>query len=183
MVIKLLRLGIVGLVMMAANAWAAGNSSFQGEVKDSTGKPVAGAEVHIKPRGEQTDLKITRTDSNGRYLSSAVPAGTYEVTLIVNGTVKASIHNSVAQAGKPTDLNFKLTGQVTTNNKKHTHMVYVPGETGSHMGGHWVEVNDTGDNGAATATAAGAQHLSGDAIKSFGNNTGSTGGQIGRAHV
>jgi hypothetical protein len=29
----------------------------------------------------------------------------------------------------------------TTDQKQGKHMVWVPAETGSHLGGHWVEVN------------------------------------------
>jgi Carboxypeptidase regulatory-like domain len=154
---KSLRIGFVGLIMSAVSAWAAG-STLQGEVKDSLGKAVAGAEVHIKAKDNSTS-KITRTDGSGRYMITGLPVTTYEVALFVNGAMKASISNSTTRADRPTDLNFKLTGKAASTNtgKKGTHMVYVPGETGTHLGGRWVEVSDTGDNGAALANDTGTK--------------------------
>jgi hypothetical protein len=59
----------------------------------------------------------------------------------------------------PTQLDFKLTGQYATNKpaKKHTHMVYVPAETGSNLSGRWVEVDDNA--GSSAAATAGTGHV------------------------
>src|ERR1051325_11161887 len=59
--------------------------------------------------------------------------------------------------------------------KKKTHMVYVPAETGSNLSGHWVEVDDqTGP--AATATSGNLQRGNGQMIRSFQSNSGSSSG-------
>ena len=50
---------------------------------------------------------------------------TYNVSLVINGQVKASIANAKTQAGKPAQLNFNVTGQMASA-KKHTHMVWLP---------------------------------------------------------
>ena len=71
---------------------------------------------------------------------------TYKAILVVSGQVKASIANAKTQAGKPTQLNFNLTGQ-TAPAKKHTHMVYMRPDIDTHIGGggSWVEVDDNGN--------------------------------------
>ena len=76
--------------------------------------------------------------------------------------LKASINNTRILADKPTELNFALTGKAASNQsaKKGKHMVYVPAETGSHLPGRWIEVDDNGDNDAA---------LAGDNIRKGGN--------------
>jgi hypothetical protein len=89
--------------------------------------------------------------------------GTYKVTLVVNGSVKASIMNAKTQFGKPTQLNFDLTAK-TASVKKHTHMVWVPPDTGTLIGGgRWVEVDDNGNPVNDTGTSN-VQKMSGSAL-------------------
>src|SRR6266436_6075157 len=155
-----LRIGFAGLIIFATAAWGApvGPSTLQGDVKDSKGQAVAGAEVHIQAKDGSNLQKIVRTDANGHYAVSKLPNTDYEVVLFVNGAIKATINNTKTFADKPTQLDFKLTGQYATNKpaKKHTHMVYVPAETGSNLSGRWVEVDD---NAGSSAAAAGTGHV------------------------
>src|SRR5688572_33475476 len=58
--------------------------SIVGNVTDSTGAAVPGATVTI----EQTETKLTRelvTDAAGAYHFTAVPSGTYNVTVTMTG--------------------------------------------------------------------------------------------------
>src|SRR5713226_4096921 len=130
-----LRIAFAGLMISAVAAWASpvGPTTLQGDVKDSNSQPVAGAEVHIQAKDGSGLQKIVRTDSNGQYGVSNLPATDYEVVLFVNGQIKASVNNAKALADKPTQLDFKLTAKFAANTpaKKHTHMIYVPAETGS----------------------------------------------------
>jgi hypothetical protein len=57
MLTKLLRMGIIGLMLYAANAWA-GPASIQGIVKDAQGKPVKGADVRIESRDGKKPSQI-----------------------------------------------------------------------------------------------------------------------------
>jgi hypothetical protein len=154
----LLRISFVGLLAVAVTAWASstpvGPSSVQGDVKDSKGQPVAGAELHIRAKDGTGFYRIAHTDASGRYGVSKLPNTDYEVILFLNGSIKASINNTKTFANKPTQLDFKLTGQYAAKKaKKHTHMVYVPAETGSNLSGRWVEVDDNSDTSAALAGA------------------------------
>lgn len=157
-----LRIGFVSLLALTVNTWAepvpVGPSIVQGDVKDSQGAPVLGAELHVRAKDGSGFYRIAHTDASGHYAVSKLPNTDYEVILFFNGSVKASINNAKTFANKPTQLDFKLTGSYAANKaKKHTHMVYVPAETGSHLGGRWVEVDDNSDIAAA---AAGANNLS-----------------------
>ena len=178
MTTKSLRICFATLLISAAAAWAgvpAGPARLEGDVKDSKGQPVAGAEVHIKGK-DGSQERIVRTDSRGHYGIDKLAVSDYEVVLFVSGQIKASLNNIKVLRDQPTQQNFKLTGQNATNTqKKHTHMVYVPGETGSHLGGRWVEVDDNGN--ANNASANNLQKANGGAIQSIQNNT--TGGMRG----
>jgi len=123
-----------------------GPASVQGFVKDAKGEPIKGAGVRIESRdGKQVSSTVT-TDPKGRYISQGLQPGVYQVTLLVNGTVKASIMNTQIKANQPTQLNFDLkpTSQAGNISKSGKHLVWVPGRTGSHIGGNWVEVEDDG---------------------------------------
>src|SRR5204862_6291676 len=156
-----LRISFAGLMISATAAWASpvGPATLQGDVKDSKGQAVAGAEVHIQAKDGSNLQKIVRTDANGHYVVSKLPNTDYEVVLFVNGSIKASINNTKTFADKPTQLDFKLTGQYAANKpaKKHTHMVYVPAETGSNLSGGWVEVADNAGTAAATVGSGGLE--------------------------
>src|ERR1044072_6977115 len=180
MIFKSLQLSLATLLISGIAAWAStpvGPARIQGGVKDSRGQPIAGAEVHIQAKDGSGLQKIVRTDAGGNYGCSKLPATDYEVVLFVSGKAKASINNAKLAADKPTQLDFKLTGTYAAagQQKKKTHMVYVPAETGSHLSGHWVEVDDqTGP--AATSTMGNLQRGNGQMIRSFQSNRGSSSG-------
>jgi len=145
MSIKSLQIGLTGLFLCVASAWAA-TSSIQGIVKDAKGQPIKNADVGIESKDGKQLFNTVKTDSSGRYISQGLPVGTYRVTLVVNGAVKASIANTTTKATNPTQLNFDLkpasTAQASAAKKTGTHKVWVPAMTGTHTGGRWVEVSD-----------------------------------------
>jgi len=123
---------------------ADGPASFQGFVKDAKGEPIKGADIRVESRDGKQVFSTVKTDLKGRYFSQGLQPGGYRVTLLVNGALKASIMNTQAKANQPTQLNFdfKSTSQAGNNTKGGKRMVWVPGRTGSHLGGNWVEVDE-----------------------------------------
>ena len=126
---------------------ANGSASIQGLVKDVKGEPVKDADVRIESRDGKQMFGTVKTDPKGRYISQGLQPGVYRITLLVNGTVKASILNTQTKANQPTQLNFdfKPKSQAGSIAKGGKHMVWVPARTGSHIGGNWVEVDDEGN--------------------------------------
>jgi hypothetical protein len=175
MFIKSLQIAFIGLVLLAASAWAA-PSVLQGIVKDPKGQPIKGADVRIEAKDGSKLFKAVKTDASGHYISDALPAGTYRVTLIVNGAVKASINNTKTKLGAPTQLNFDLkpgsTSQASGSAKKTKHMVWMPPKTGTHMGGRWVEVDD---NGGPAAGSQPVDSASGEQLQRQAPSAGSLG--------
>jgi hypothetical protein len=122
-------------------AWAGG--ALQGTVRDSGGHPIKGAEIRIQPRNGDV-AKVIQSDASGHYSSDGLAVATdYRVTLIVNGSVKASILNVRPGAERPAELNFDL---LPANKSSNGHMVWIPGQpTGTHLGaGHWAKVDENG---------------------------------------
>ena len=164
MFIKLLRIGVIGVMLCAATAWA-GPASIQGIVKDAKGQPIKGANVQVASRDGKQTYDTVKTDAKGRYISQGLPPGVYRVSLIVNGAVKTAISNTKTKPDESTVLNFDLkpvtAGQANTQQKTGKHMVWIPAETGSHMGGRWVEVDDNAASnaGALNVKRANAQSM------------------------
>ena len=161
---KSLVLTVVGILLVTFNA--AAGTSLEGVVKDPSGRPVKAADIRVEAKNFS---KLIRTDANGRYVCNGLGVGTYKVTLVQSGQVKASIANAKTQAGKATQLNFNLTGQMAPANKK-THMVFVKPDIDSHIGGGgtWVEVDEHGNPvGGSTGTGASSnvQTITGTAVQ------------------
>ena len=123
---------------------ADGAASIQGFVKDAKGEPIKGADVRVESRDGKQVFSTVKTGPNGRYISQGLQPGGYRVTLLVNGVVKASIMNTQTKANQPTQLNFDFQPKSQAGNiaRGGKHMVWVPGRTGSHLGGNWVEVDE-----------------------------------------
>jgi Carboxypeptidase regulatory-like domain len=149
MFFKSLQIGLMGLFLCGATAWAE-PASIQGVVKDAKGQPIKGADVRVESRDGKQLFSTVKTDAKGHYISEDLQPGVYRVSLVVNGAVKASITNT--KASQTTQLNFDLkpvaSGQAATGQKTAKHMVWMPPSTGSHTGGRWVEVEDGAADGA-----------------------------------
>lgn len=113
--------------------------------------------------------KTVKTDVNGHYVSDALPAGAYRVTLILNGAIRASIDSAKTKSGQPTQLNFDLkstsASQASGSIKKTKHKVWVPAGTGTHLGGSWVEVDDNATAPRSRANADRVDAVDGSALK------------------
>jgi len=174
---RLAKLVVFGFTIMAGNLWAA-TSAIEGIVKDPNGRPLSGVDIRIEAKN-QSFSTVVKSDAKGHYLCSALTAGvTYRVNLMVNGVVKASINNVKTKVGDPTQLNFDLRtnkgSQASAAAKKGKHFVWMPSQTGSHTGGRWVEVDDSGQ--ADTAGANNLQTVDGAALKKMQNYGGSVPG-------
>jgi len=151
MFIKSLQIGLMGFLLCAATAWA-GPASIQGVVKDAKGQPIKGADVRVESRDGKQLFNTVKTDARGRYISQGLQPGIYRVSLVVNGAIKSSITNTKTKSDQPTQLNFDLkpaaASQASAAGNSGKHRVWVPSNTGSHIGGSWVEVDDSGNAGA-----------------------------------
>jgi carboxypeptidase family protein len=147
------------LLLWAPGAWAFA-AALEGMVNAPDGRPIKNAQVRIEAKSGKFAKTIT-TDAKGHYFCDGLTTGTdYKVTLVVNGSVKASIVNTRTVAGKSTELNFDLR---QTKSSPKRHMVWVPQETGSHIGstnGSWVEVDENGQvvNNNPEVIRAGSQY-------------------------
>ena len=141
-VIRVVAISFVSFCLMLT-AQAAGEATLSGIVKGVSGRSIQGAEIRIQGKDANKIGRI-HTDANGHYSYPALETGTYSVTLVVDGTVKALINNVRTNAGEIQTLNFDLQGGAAARPfAKGKHYVWIPHQTGSHLG-VWVEVEDDG---------------------------------------
>jgi len=182
MFIKSLQIGFVGFLVCAATALA-GPASIQGIVKDAKGQPIKGADVRVESRDGKQLFNTVKTDGKGRYISQGLKPGVYRISLVVNGAVKASITNTSTKADQTTQLNFDLKPTVASpanaGQAKGKHMVWMPASTGTHTGGRWVEVDDSGSTnaGALNVKRGSAEALRQEQLSRASQNGFDTGGQ------
>ena len=113
MLSKSIILSLIGVLFVAFSV-SAGTSVLEGVVKDASGRPIKGADVRIET---QNFSKILKTDASGRYVTDVLAVGTYQVTLVINGQVKAFIRDAKTQVNKPTQVNFDLSGKRASADK------------------------------------------------------------------
>jgi len=151
----------------------AGEAGLSGIVKDSSGRPIQGAEIRIQGSDANKIGKI-HTTANGRYHYPELEAGTYTVALLVNGVTKATINNVRTKAGETQALNFEiLKGSFATPFAPGKHYVWIPLQTGSHLG-TWAEVE--GDGQGMSVGMAERLNNQGNALVRHIQNSGDQGG-------
>jgi hypothetical protein len=134
----MLRHGFIASLLLAGSfvssaTLPAQTSSVEGNVVGPDGRPLKEAEIRFEQRGRQVSPITNRTDANGRY-TATLPRGVYKLTVAAGGKVRATI--TVRATGANSRIDFDLRPSAE---KKIKHYVWVGGETGSHLPGHWVE--------------------------------------------
>jgi hypothetical protein len=119
-------------------------SGIQGQVRGVDGRPLQNAEVRVQ-RTDKTGAPVTiQTNAKGSYASSALPAGTYKISVVENGAVKSNVTIKMAGESARVDFNLKSSGD-----KSVKHYVLISG-TGSHLAARWVEADANGTPVAGT---------------------------------
>lgn len=145
--------------LLAMVDWAAG-ASIEGTVRGPDGKPWQGVDVKLESKSS-TAPQMAKTNGSGKYVFNNLGnTDIYSVTVMQGKQTKAFMQN--VKAGSPKRLDFDVkqaaAGQAA---KKAKHMVWVPADTGSHIGGRWVEATDDGAN----ASGQNIERKSGESIK------------------
>ena len=167
----LYRTVISSFLVAAAFAFApstpAQASGIEGRVHGVDGRSLQNAEVRIE-RQDKTGAPVTiQTNARGSYASSALPTGTYKISVVENGKVKSNVTVKTAGESARVDFDLKSSG---ANGVKH--YVLVSG-TGSHIGSRWVQVDANGTPIAGDLNmVTRSPELAQDMLRRQTNNTG-----------
>jgi hypothetical protein len=132
------RCSVIASVLLAASlaflaTLSAQTSSIEGNVTGTDGRLLKDGEIRFEQKGRQISPIISRTDASGHY-TAALPRGLYKMSLTERSTVKASIAVKATGANSRIDFDLRPSAE-----KRIRHYVWVGGETGSHLPGHWIE--------------------------------------------
>lgn len=162
---RIARFTFSALALFAASAFAQ-TSIIQGNVTGVDGRAAQGAQVRLQPARGQLEPIVVKTDSRGRFVANNIAPGPYNISAVGAGGVTSPVQAIKVQSNKPITIAFDLrnTGGARTaaKGKKKTKFVWVPDQTGSHIGGHWIEVDEDASG------VPSAQHLNsatGNAIR------------------
>ena len=139
---------LFALILVCSSALA-DTKAIQGTLLGKDGKPVAGADIRADRLDAKAPPATTKTDAQGRYVFKVLPVGAYKITAFIKEVPK--MHAEVktrADGWAKVDFDLRTPANGSTIKKR---MVWVPGEPGSHIGGHWVEV-DQANMPSASAT-------------------------------
>jgi hypothetical protein len=166
---------IAGASLFSLASSFADTGAIAGNVLDFKGKALAGAEVRIERVANKSVAATTRTDAKGRFAVGNLPPVAYNVHVFVAGKEATSTNNVKAGSPEPTMVRFDLrptqaASKATSTGKKKTKFVWVPAETGSHLGGHYVEVDDTSDAGPSAQNVNRASTKSLERVQNSGFN-------------
>ena len=164
---------LLGSTVLAMTALAQ-TTSIEGIVRGPNGKPMTSAYVRLEPKGKDVAAQSVKTDTSGHYRFSNLGVGKYRVTVLSGSQVQGFIDNVNTSTSKAAKVDFDIKGGAAGQPKKARHLVWVPSETGSNLGGRWVEEADS----------SGTQRVekkSGTAMRNLQNNASGanngTGGQ------
>src|SRR5207248_6598465 len=113
-------------------------SGIQGGILGADGRPLQGAQVRIERTDKTSAPVTTQTNAKGSYASSALPAGTYKISVVENGVVKSNVTIKMAASTARVDFNLKPSAGA---NVKHYVLV---SSAGTHLPPRWVEADANG---------------------------------------
>jgi hypothetical protein len=106
-------LALLALLLLPAVAGAQTNGLISGTVTDKSGAAVVGANVSIVSTGGNL-TRATVTNGDGVYVASALPPGTYNITITAKGFQKFEAKGVVLEVAQKARLDVALTvGAVT----------------------------------------------------------------------
>src|SRR5205823_216731 len=126
-----------------------------------------GTDVRLEAKTSKIAPVVVKTDSSGKYRFPNVPQGVYKVTVLSGSAIQGFVDNVRTGAGMRR-VDFDIKPAMAGKAKTAKHLVWVPEATGSHLGGHWVEVDDSG----AAAGSERVEKKSGQALRSLQSHDG-----------
>ena len=129
---------------------------IEGEVKGANNKPAKGANVRVERVDKKAAPVMAKTDAKGRFAATVLDVGTYKLTAMLPGGIQ-SAQVVKADGKKQLFISFDMkpaSAKVVAAPKKKIYR-WVPTTTGTHMMGHYEEVDENG----STTTRANGQNV------------------------
>jgi hypothetical protein len=117
--------------------------TITGEVKGVNSKPAQGANLRVDRVDKKAGPIIVKTDARGRFVATVLELGTYKLTATLPGGIQSAQTIKAAGTGRlVVNFDMKPASAKTVAVVKRKREIWVPSSTGTHMLGHWEEVDD-----------------------------------------
>jgi hypothetical protein len=116
---------------------------IEGEVKGVNNKPAKGAELRVDRVDKKAAPVMAKTDAKGRFAATVLDVGTYKLTAMLPGGIQSA--KVIKADGKKqlfVTFDMKPASAKTVAVVKKRKSIWVPSPTGTHMLGHWEDVDD-----------------------------------------
>ncbi|HEY0370186.1 MAG TPA: carboxypeptidase-like regulatory domain-containing protein [Chthoniobacterales bacterium] len=135
--------------VIAASALAQ-TSRIEGNAVGQDGRPIRNATVQVQPEKSKTGAVVVKTDAKGHFAATGLAEGNYTISVLANGNAPIATTRATARNNQTARVNLAPAAAA-----KKGRWVWVPSGTGTHMGGHYEQVNDDG----TVHAAPGAQNV------------------------
>jgi hypothetical protein len=144
--------------------------TFSGEVKGANNKPAKGADLRVDRVDKKAAPIMVKTDAKGRFAATVLEVGTYKLTATLPGGIRsAQIIKAAGKGHLVVNFDMKPASATTVAVVKKKREIWVPTTTGTHMLGHWEEVDD--NSPASRASGQNVDTMSGRDLERTLNNT------------
>ena len=117
--------------------------TITGEVKGVNSKPAQGANLRVDRVDKKAAPIIVKTNAKGRFAATVLELGTYMLTATIPGGIQSAQTIKAAGTGQlVVNFDMKPASSKTVAVVKKKREIWVPSSTGTHMLGHWEEVDD-----------------------------------------
>jgi hypothetical protein len=139
--IRLIALAFLSLFLISTGF--AQKVTIAGEVKGANNKPAKGADLRVDRVDKKAAPVMVKTDAKGRFAATVLEVGTYRLTATLPGGIQSA--QVIKADGKKqifVTFDMKPASAKTVAVVKKKRQIWVPSTTGTHMLGHWEEVDD-----------------------------------------
>ncbi len=147
------------IFLFLASAFAQ-NAAIEADVKGVDGRPSRAAEVRIERQDKKSVPVVAKTNWRGHVTVTDLEVGTYKLTATVEGGIRSS--QIVKTQANKTHVAFDMSKTAAVTGKEKKKFVWVGSQTGTNLGGHWVEVNEANRRGKASGQNV--ETLNGDSM-------------------
>jgi hypothetical protein len=143
---------------------------IEGEVKGVANKPAKAADLRVDRVDKKAAPVMAKTDAKGHFAATVLDVGTYKLTATLPGGIQsAQIIKADGKKRVFVTFDMKPASAKTVAVAKKKQYIWVPSPTGSHLLGHYEEVNDNSPN--ARASGQNVETISGRDLERTMSNT------------
>ena len=135
--------------------------TIEGQVKGLNSKPAKGADLRVDRVDKKAAPVMAKTDAKGHFAATVLEVGTYRLTATLpGGILSAQVVKADAKKRMFVTFDMKPAAAKTVAAVGKKRYIWVPTTTGTHMLGHYEEIDDNSATHART-TGQNVEYMSG----------------------